>query len=37
MQYRAMRKRFGWELAASRYGDIYRWALERRGSAAKEA
>lgn len=30
MQYRAMRQDFGWERAAKRYGDVYRWALERR-------
>ncbi len=30
MQYRAMRQDFGWERAAKRYGEVYRWALERR-------
>jgi glycogen synthase len=30
MQDRAMRQDFGWERAAQRYGEVYRWALERR-------
>jgi starch synthase len=30
MQTRAMRKPFGWQHAAARYGEVYRWALERR-------
>jgi starch synthase len=30
MQTRAMQKDFGWNVAAQRYGDVYRWALERR-------
>jgi starch synthase len=30
MQVRAMRKRFGWGVAAERYGEVYRWAVERR-------
>ena len=35
MQYRAMRQDFGWERAAQRYGDVYRWALERRRGIAR--
>jgi starch synthase len=27
MQRRAMRKRFGWDVAASRYADVYEWAV----------
>jgi starch synthase len=34
MQYRAMRQDFGWERAAKRYGEVYRWALERRRGRA---
>ncbi len=30
MQRRAMRKRFGWDLAARRYGNVYEWAVEAR-------
>ena len=30
MQVRAMRRHFGWDIAAARYGEVYRWALERR-------
>lgn len=30
MQHRAMRKHWGWDAAAARYTDVYRWALERR-------
>jgi starch synthase len=30
MQYRAMRQDFGWQRAARRYEDVYRWAIERR-------
>jgi starch synthase len=26
MQRRAMKKRFGWDVAAARYGDVYEWA-----------
>jgi starch synthase len=33
MQDRAMRQDFGWERAAQRYGEVYRWALERRRGA----
>jgi starch synthase len=33
MQRRAMRKRFGWDLAAKRYADVYQWATQaRRGT-----
>jgi glycogen synthase len=35
MQYRAMRQDFGWERAAQRYGEVYRWALERRRGSAR--
>jgi len=35
LQYRAMRQDFGWERAAQRYGDVYRWALERRRGSAR--
>jgi starch synthase len=32
MQRRAMRKHFGWEVAAARYGAVYEWAVQdRRG------
>lgn len=30
MQTRAMKKASGWDVAAQRYADVYRWALERR-------
>ena len=30
MQVRAMKKNFGWKLAAEKYVEVYRWALERR-------
>ncbi len=30
MQRRAMRKRFGWELAARRYAQVYEWAVQAR-------
>ena len=30
MQRRAMRKRFGWDLAARQYADVYRYAIEAR-------
>jgi starch synthase len=30
MQRRAMRKRFGWDVAAARYADVYRWAVTAR-------
>jgi starch synthase len=34
MQRRAMRKRFGWDLAAGRYSQVYEWAVRaRRGEA----
>jgi starch synthase len=36
MQRRAMRKRFGWDLAAKRYEQVYEWALlARRGARAR--
>jgi starch synthase len=36
MQRRAMRKRFGWDVAARRYGQVYEWAVRaRRGLAEK--
>lgn len=35
MQRRAMRKRFGWDVAARRYGQVYEWAVAaRRGEPA---
>ena len=30
MQRRAMTTPFGWDRAAERYDEVYRWALERR-------
>jgi starch synthase len=30
MQQRAMRKQFGWKVAAQNYAELYGWALERR-------
>jgi len=30
MQQRAMRKRFGWDVAARRYGQVYDWAVRAR-------
>jgi starch synthase len=30
MQVRCMQKRMGWDLAADQYGEVYRWAIERR-------
>ena len=30
MQQRAMRKRLGWDLAAERYAEVYRWSLGKR-------
>jgi starch synthase len=30
MQERAMSRHFGWGIAAERYGEVYRWAVERR-------
>jgi starch synthase len=33
MQRRAMGKRFGWENAARRYGEVYDWALQRLGGS----
>jgi glycogen synthase len=30
MQQRAMRKHFGWDLAARRYADVYGWAVAAR-------
>jgi starch synthase len=32
MQRRAMKKRFGWELAAERYAEVYGWAVTERRS-----
>jgi starch synthase len=38
MQKRAMRKPFGWDRAALRYGDVYRWAVAaRRGEPVEPA
>jgi starch synthase len=38
MQRRAMRKRFGWDVAAQRYAEVYEYAIEaRRGPAAARA
>jgi starch synthase len=38
MQRRAMRKRFGWDLAAQRYAQVYGWALrDRRGESVVAA
>lgn len=37
MQRRAMSRRFGWDIAAARYGDVYQWALERRRWAERKA
>ncbi|MBV9947374.1 MAG: glycosyltransferase, partial [Myxococcales bacterium] len=35
MRQRAMTKRFGWDIAAARYADVYAWAIEsRRGKSA---
>ena len=31
MQVRAMKKPFGWSESAKQYGELYRWALERKG------
>jgi starch synthase len=31
MQLRGMRKRFGWQIAAKHYVEVYHWALERKG------
>jgi starch synthase len=34
MQVRAMKKRFGWDLAAAKYAQVYEWAVaDRRGTA----
>jgi glycogen synthase len=30
MQRRAMRKRFGWDVAAAEYAKVYEWAVEDR-------
>jgi starch synthase len=30
MQRQAMKKRFGWDLAASQYADVYDWAVRQR-------
>jgi glycogen synthase len=30
MQRRAMRKHFGWDLAAERYVEVYEWAVKQR-------
>jgi starch synthase len=30
MQVRAMQKRFGWDVAAAHYGDVYEWAVARK-------
>jgi starch synthase len=30
MQRRAMKKRFGWDVAAQKYGEVYDWALKQR-------
>ena len=38
MQRRAMRKRFGWDLAAKRYSQVYEWAVaDRRSAVTKSA
>jgi starch synthase len=34
MQSRAMRKRFGWDVAARRYAQVYDWAVRARGGLA---
>jgi starch synthase len=34
MQRRAMMKRFGWEIAAARYAEVYEWAVAARRGAA---
>jgi glycogen synthase len=33
MQTQAMRKRFGWDVAARQYADVYEWAVRERGGA----
>jgi starch synthase len=35
MQRRAMSRRFGWEVAAARYEQVYRWAIADRLAATK--
>jgi starch synthase len=33
LQRRGMMKQFGWQVAAKRYAEVYRWAIERRSAA----
>jgi starch synthase len=36
MRRRAMRRHFGWDVAAARYGEVYRWAVaQRRGTEGR--